>query len=198
MRYPQSLRANPPPSHSRAKRTGSFTDHFESDCEESDSFTLRDLTDLMASSPAYYQRIDGEERRWVSGEFVGQGRPSAGSRKEKTPVEGPHAVQNWLDLYDRANYLRDTLDLRQPHLRHQAQRAMASLFLYEHQLTARARRQARLALWDREHPTTAPPLHPTLLLAWSRCRCARCQPALHQRPLSRPRGLSRQHALASA
>jgi hypothetical protein len=145
-------------------------------------FTLRDLTALMASSPAYLQVYDRRQRYCVSGDLVGHGKSGARSRSDhmKTPVEGPHAVQNWLDLHDHAQLLRKTVDLSQPHLRRQLRQAVASLFLYEHQLTERARRQARLALWDRDHASIPFPSHPSHLLVWSQCRCPRCQPALYQ------------------
>lgn len=145
-------------------------------------FTLRDLTGLMASSPAYFQVYERGQRCWVSGNLVGHGRSGAHSPGDhiKTPVEGPHAVQNWLDLHDRAQLIRKTGDLSQPHLRRQLRQAVASLFLYEHQLTERARRQARLALWDRDYASIPVPSHPSHLLVWSQCRCPRCQPALHQ------------------
>src|SRR5215470_16579757 len=63
----------------------------------------------------------------------------------ETPVEGQGAVTRWLALHDCARQLRAALQPWDGVGTRQAQRAIRSLFLYEHQLTPKARRQARTA-----------------------------------------------------
>src|SRR5262249_27847096 len=80
----------------------------------------------------------------------------------------------WVALHDRARDLRAALRPGDLVDERQVRRAIRSLFLYEHQLTPKTRRQARTCLWHRERPN-----HPlasfVARIGWSRCRCARCQ-----------------------
>ena len=59
-------------------------------------------------------------------------------------------------------------------------RALRSVLLYEHQITPKARRLARLALWSRTHSGPLPPF--SVRVCWGHCQCARCQTAAARRP----------------
>jgi hypothetical protein len=50
---------------------------------------------------------------------------------------------------------------------------VSSVLLYEHQITPKARRLARLALWSRAHSGPLPPF--SIRVRWGQCQCARCQ-----------------------
>jgi hypothetical protein len=103
---------------------------------------------------------------------------SAPSSEEETPIDGPGAVAYWLGLVDRAQALQaQALDANPLHpvLERTARRALRSVLLYEHQITPRARRQARQTLWRRQHTGPLPPLE--VLLKWERCQCLPCQQA---------------------
>jgi hypothetical protein len=93
---------------------------------------------------------------------------------EETPIEGHAAVKRWLALYDRARDLRANLHPGDVVGERQARRAIRSLFLYEHQLTAPTRRKARERLWRRVRAEEALPDLATRA-RWSYCRCAECQ-----------------------
>lgn len=104
--------------------------------------------------------------------------PTTAASEEETPADGPGAAENWLGLVDHAQALQAQAPAAQPlHpvLEHQARRALRSVLLYEHQITPRARRQARQALWRRQHTGPLPPLE--VLLTWERCQCLPCQRA---------------------
>jgi hypothetical protein len=73
----------------------------------------------------------------------------------ETPCEGEGAVTRWLDLYDRALQLRTELQALDLVATRTALRAVNSLFLYEHQLTAKTRYRVRRALWHREYTDVA-------------------------------------------
>jgi len=90
----------------------------------------------------------------------------------ETPVEGEGATARWAALHDRARDLRAALRPGDVVGERQARRAVRSLFLYEHQLTPRARRRARTLLWARDRPGEAPPFAERV--RWARCRCAGC------------------------
>ena len=96
--------------------------------------------------------------------------------EEETPVDGPGAVENWLGLVDHAQVLQaQALAAKPMHpvLERTTRRALRSVLLYEHQITSRARHQARQALWRWQHTGPLPPLE--VLLTWGQCRCATCQ-----------------------
>jgi hypothetical protein len=95
----------------------------------------------------------------------------------ETPIEGEGAVARWLALHDRARDLRAALALCPGDGvgTRQAQRAIRSLFLYEHQLTPKTRRRARTLLWLRERSDEALPGFAERT-RWTRCRCAHCEP----------------------
>lgn len=102
--------------------------------------------------------------------------PSAGIYTEETPVEGRGAISRWLALHDRAKELGKVLRPGDDVRGRQGRRAVCSLFLYEHQLTAATRRKAREALWRRDRTDTLPDF--ATRARWSRCRCGRCQRAV--------------------
>ena len=102
--------------------------------------------------------------------------PRRGDSPDETPIEGKGAVARWLALHDRARMLRATLLPGDGVDERQALRAIRSLFLYEHQLAAKTRRQARTALWRRERAEPLPAFAERA--RWSRCRCPQCQPAV--------------------
>ena len=106
----------------------------------------------------------------------------------ETPIEGHGAVARWLGLHDRACQLRAALPPGDGVGARQAYRATRSLFLYEHQLTAKARRQARTSLWRRECTEPLPAFAERA--RWSRCRCPQCQPQLHATPTPVPQTLA--------
>lgn len=108
----------------------------------------------------------------------------------ETPIEGQGAVARWLALHARARQLRAALPPGDDVGEHQARRAIRSLFLYEHQLTAKARRQARTALWRRDRAEPLPNFAERS--RWARCRCQGSQPQIHATPISIP------HTLAEA
>lgn len=108
--------------------------------------------------------------------------PRGGRAVGETPVLGVGAVARWLALHDRAAALRAGVASGDVCAAFQARRAIRSLFLYEHQLTGRTRRQARTALWRRDR--AARPLPPFAERArWAACRCPRCQA---ERPMQLP------------
>jgi hypothetical protein len=83
-------------------------------------------------------------------------------------------------LHDRARDLRaailpgDLVGMRQ------LQRAVRSLFLYEHQLTAKTRRWARTLLWQRDKRMPLPAFLDRV--RWTKCRCWTCQPGAWTAP----------------
>jgi len=101
----------------------------------------------------------------------------------ETPIEGPGATARWIALHDRASGLRAALRPGDIVGEGAARRAVRSLFAYEHQITARARRRARASLWARDRPGEAlPPFAERV--AWARCRCARCCPPAAPAPMA--------------
>jgi hypothetical protein len=100
--------------------------------------------------------------------------PRRGEYPGETPVEGAEAVARWIALHDRARELRSALRPGDGVGDRQVQRAIRSLFLYEHQLTPKTRRQARTALWRRERVEALPAFSERA--RWARCRCTQCQP----------------------
>ncbi len=102
--------------------------------------------------------------------------PRRGEYPGETPIEGAGAVARWVALHDRARALRAALRRGDGVGACQVQRAIRSLFLYEHQLTSRTRRQARTTLWRRECADGLPAFAERA--RWSRCRCTGCQPIL--------------------
>ena len=92
----------------------------------------------------------------------------------ETPIEGTGAVARWIALYDRASTLRATRRPGDGVATRQAQRAIRSLFLYEHQLAPKTRRQARTALWRRDRDQALPSFGERT--RWARCRCSHCLP----------------------
>lgn len=92
-----------------------------------------------------------------------------------TPIMGEGATERWIALHDRATSLRATLIPGDGVAARQVQRAVHSLFLYEHQLTAKTRRRARTILWQREERSPMPPFVDRI--RWAKCRCQECQPA---------------------
>jgi hypothetical protein len=85
---------------------------------------------------------------------------------------GEGAVARWVALHDRARELRAALHPGDGVGARQVRRAIRSLFLYEHVLTPKTRRQARTFLWCRDRGDRLPPF--VVRVGWSRCRCARC------------------------
>ncbi len=90
-----------------------------------------------------------------------------------TPVEGAGARARWLALYDRAVALRTVLRPGDSVGERQVRRALRSVLLYEHQLSARTRRQARSDLWRRDRSDEPLPLF-AQRVRWARCRCGQC------------------------
>jgi hypothetical protein len=132
---------------------------------------LRDLASgasLSALTPYERERLerDGFLRRAVAApypvEFLGE-----------IPTDGEEAAERWLDLHDHAVELRAQLrpgDVVQTKI---VRRVLRSVVLYEHQITPKARRVARLALWSRTHSGPLPPF--SVRVRWGECQCARCQ-----------------------
>jgi len=103
--------------------------------------------------------------------------------EEETPVDGPGAVENWLGLVVHAQVLQAqalAVNPLHPVLERTARRALRSVLLYEHQITPRARRQARQTLWRRQHTGPLPALE--VLPKWERCQCPQCQQAWAMTP----------------
>jgi|GEM_PF-2416532 len=123
---------------------------------------------LSALTPYERERLerDGYLRRAVTApypvEYLGE-----------TPTDGEEAAELWLDLHDHAVELRAQVrpgDMVQTKI---VQRGLRSVLLYEHQMTPKARRLARLALWSRTHSGPLPPF--SVRVCWGQCQCARCQ-----------------------
>jgi hypothetical protein len=91
----------------------------------------------------------------------------------ETPIWGTGAVRRWVDLLDRAEALIGDADHENRFAQRTAARALASLFLYEHQMTPHARRRAREYVWRRDHSSQSLPAWPSRQ-EWERCRCRRC------------------------
>jgi hypothetical protein len=91
----------------------------------------------------------------------------------ETPTDGEEAAERWLDLHDHAVELRAQLRRGDVVQTRNVRRALRSVLLYEHQITPRARRLARLALWSRTHSGPLPPF--SVRVRWGQCQCARCQ-----------------------
>ncbi len=109
--------------------------------------------------------------------------PTSAGSSEETPVDGPRAVENWLGLVDHAQALQARAlasSPLHPVLERQARRALRSVLLYEHEITPRTRRQARQALWRRQHTGPLPPLE--VILTWEKCQCLPCQHARTMTP----------------
>jgi hypothetical protein len=91
----------------------------------------------------------------------------------ETPTDGEEAAERWLDLHDHAVEVRAQLrpgDIVQTKV---VRRALRSVLLYEHEITPKARRLARIALWSRTHNGPLPPF--SVRVRWGQCQCARCQ-----------------------
>lgn len=147
--------------------------------------------DLLAAPPRslVQRRADGEPLHLA-------GLLPTGLRKRtaETPIDGPRAVQQWIDLLDRAEALMTGLNPDNPgdpNPQRTASKAFDSLVLYEHQMTPTARRQAREQVWLRDHPgqqlpavaTHPPAKRPDVPLClcslcreeWELCRCNTCR-----------------------
>jgi hypothetical protein len=109
--------------------------------------------------------------------------PQRAEYRGETPIEGEGAVARWTALYDRARDLRAALCPWDGVARRQAQRAARSLFLYEHQLTPKTRRQARTSLWRRDRAEELPAFAERA--SWARCRCPACQSPQHLQAATR-------------
>jgi hypothetical protein len=103
--------------------------------------------------------------------------------RSETPIEGEGAVERLIALHDRARTLRAALRPEDGVGARQVQRAIRSLFLYEHQLTPRTRRQARTVLWCRDRAEELPPF--VERVRWARCRCPDCQTPQYVQPATR-------------
>jgi hypothetical protein len=101
---------------------------------------------------------------------------------DETPIWGNGAVCRWVQLLDRAESLMRDADPNDPFAQRTAARAITSLFLYEHQMTARARRRAREEVWRRDRPNEPLP-QVSVRQEWEVCRCRTC---LVERVLGRP------------
>jgi hypothetical protein len=109
--------------------------------------------------------------------------PASAASEEETPLDGPGAVTNWLGLVDHAQTVQAqalAASPLHPVLERQVCRALGSVLLYEHQITPRARRQARQTLWRRQHAGPLPLLE--VLLKWEKCQCLPCQHARAMTP----------------
>jgi hypothetical protein len=91
----------------------------------------------------------------------------------ETPIEGKGAVARWVALYDRVRDLQAALRPGDGVGERQVQRAIRSLFLYEHQLLPTTRRQARTFLWRRDRAEGLPAFAERA--RWTHCRCSQCQ-----------------------
>jgi hypothetical protein len=91
----------------------------------------------------------------------------------ETPILGEGAVTRWLALHDCACDVRAALRLGDRVGERQVQRAIRSLFLYEHVITPKTRWQARTRLWERDRSGCLPSF--VEQIRWTRCRCWRCQ-----------------------
>jgi hypothetical protein len=105
----------------------------------------------------------------------------------ETPVEGAKAVTRWVALHDCASEQRAGLRSGDVVGARQVARAVRSLFLYEHQLTAKTRRRARTILWQRDRRGPLPAF--VERARWAACRCPRCQPALWTSLTAQPSAL---------
>jgi hypothetical protein len=92
----------------------------------------------------------------------------------ETQSWGDGAVGRWVDLLDRAEALMREGDLNDPCAQRTAARAITSLFLFEHQMTGRARRRAREYMWLRDRPDVPLP-QASIRREWKRCRCRICR-----------------------
>ena len=101
---------------------------------------------------------------------------------DDTPTWGNGAVRRWVALLDRAEALMRDADPDTPFAQRPASQAIASLFLYEHQMTGRARRRAREYVWRRDRPDVPLP-DMTVRQVWEHCLCRNC---LVERVLGRP------------
>jgi hypothetical protein len=100
---------------------------------------------------------------------------------DETPTDGEEAAARWLDLHERAVELRAQLRPGVIVQTKNTQRALQSVLLYEHQITPKARRLARLALWSRTHSGPLPPF--SVRVRWGQCQCVRCQVAAQAQDL---------------
>jgi hypothetical protein len=144
-RYPYELRDNASPSRDFATGASlSALTPYERQHFERDGFLRRAVT---ASYPV---------------EYLGE-----------TPTDGEEAAERWLELHDHAVELRAQLRPADIVKTKNVRRALRSVLLYEHQITPKARRLARLALWSRTHSGPLPPF--SVRVRWGQCQCARCQ-----------------------
>jgi len=102
-------------------------------------------------------------------------RPRRSAYPGETPYEGPGAVARWMALHDRAVELRAALSPGDVVAERIVRRALRSVLLYEHQITSKTRRQARMELWLRLHDGPLPSF--SVRSGWAACRCARCRPS---------------------
>ncbi len=99
-----------------------------------------------------------------------------------TPTWGNGAVRRWVALLDRAEALMREADPDTAFAQRPASQAIASLFLYEHQMTGLARRRAREYVWRRDRPDKPLP-DMAVRQVWEHCLCRNC---LVERVLGRP------------
>lgn len=102
-------------------------------------------------------------------------------KRQTTPTDGTEAIVTWLALLDWAEAAMQSGDLDDPYVQRTASRLLDSVYLYEHQMTAEARRLAREFVWLRDHNEPLPPAAERLY--WERCLCRSC---LVERVLHRP------------
>jgi hypothetical protein len=144
-RYPYNRRDNPSPSR--------------------DFATGASLSALTPDERSQFER-DGFLRHAVtppySVEYLGE-----------TPTDGEEAAERWLELHDHAVKVRAQLSPGDIVQAKNVRRALRSVLLYEHQITPKARRLARLALWSRTYTGPLPPF--SVRVRWGQCQCARCQ-----------------------
>jgi len=105
----------------------------------------------------------------------------ARTRPGETPILGEGAIDRWLALHDRASELRAALQPRDSVGERQVQRAIRSLFLYEHLITPKTRWRARIRLWERDRLECLPSF--VEQRKWTQCHCWHCQA---QNPRSQP------------
>lgn len=91
----------------------------------------------------------------------------------ETPIFGEGAVARWVALHDCARDLRAALQPGDCVGERQVQRAIRSLFLYEHIITPKTRWQARVRLWERDRLKSLPSF--VEQRRWTQCHCRRCQ-----------------------
>lgn len=87
------------------------------------------------------------------------------------PESARSLAKRWIALLDAAEFLMESAHPRDPVAMRRVERAIDSLFTFEHTLDEAQRVLARTLLWQRDRGDLP---SPERMATWGRCRCRHC------------------------